>query len=1059
MTAQTLANELLKNVGGVEKNNLNSVLQINSTRDDETDTFQPSGYYDIDSFIEILHSSIQTFTSLSINIESINSKFNNLSALVEILDKNNCHVDSYLIQESWLSDEQCKSKVMEQYNIPGYHTIPLGRKCGRKGGLIIYLRDIFKYSPRELYTSCQHWEGIFIDITHKHNELLPNKITLANVYRPPRDNNSNSSIDAFLKPFTDIFIKLTRENSTLLIGGDFNLNLLKLTEREKYQEYFDLFVANGSIPLITMPTRFSRKNATLIDHIFCRFSKFTSQSTAGILVTKISDHLPCFSVINYKCNTKYKSKFIKIRENGPQAMQAFQDEIKTNIENTNFENDLLVDPNINYEKLEKIISDAQKKCFPVKEVKFNKYKHKISPWISFDILKSMRFRDKLYVKWKKSDESTPNYTLLENSYKSFCAIVQKDIRIAKKLYYHKQFENYKSDIKKTWKQINEVKSNKSKVSELPKYFLDGNNILTENIDIANCFNNFFCNIGPSLANSIQNPPNKSFKDYLKQNILSSFSFNTISTEFTTKIINKLKSKSSSGHDGLSSIQLKCISSNIIAILTHIINQSLCTGIFPDSLKLAKISPIFKKGNPHLTDNYRPISLLPIISKVLEKVVFLQVYDYFVENKLLYDSQYGFRKLHSTEYAALEFTDKIVTNLDQGKLPLAIFLDLSKAFDTIDHSILIHKLNYYGIQGTALNWFTSYLHDRKQYVQFNNCNSTPSVITTGVPQGSILGPLLFIIYMNDIAKVTDKFHFTLYADDTSLIEPICTFTTDLRNNTLASNAINQELKFITDWLCLNKLSLNAKKTKMVIFHHRQRNISNVKLNLRINDTSIEQVSEFNFLGIMLDECMTWKSHIQKISGKISVVNGVLSRLKKYIPCDILKIIYNALIQPHLNYGVLLWGKNTKRIQKLQKWAIRSVTCSKYNAHTDPLFIELKLLKIQDIYKLNILKFFFKYHNDKLPNYFYGMFDTIYISHHYYTRQGGQPVVARGRTIAANHSIRYTLPEEIKNTHACIIEKLSTHSLNGFSNYAKQYYISRYNPICNIENCYICNRESP
>ena len=247
--------------------------------------------------------------------------------------------------------------------------------------------------------------------------------------------------------------------------------------------------------------------------------------------------------------------------------------------------------------------------------------------------------------------------------------------------------------------------------------------------------------------------------------------------------------------------------------------------------------------------------------------------------------------------------------------------------------------------------------------------------------------------------------------------------------------------------------------MVIFHHRQRNISNFKLNLRINDTSTEQVSEFNFLGIMLDECMTWKSHIQKISGKISVVNGVLSRLKKYIPSDILKIIYSALIQPHLNYGVLLWGKNTKRIQKLQKWAIRSVTCSKYNAHTDPLFIELKLLKIQDIYKLNMLKFFFKYHNDKLPNYFNGMFDTIYISHNYFTRQGGQPVVARGRTIAANHSIRYTLPEEIKNTHACIIEKLATHSLNGFSNYAKQYYISRYNPICNIENCYICNRESP
>ena len=201
-----------------------------------------------------------------------------------------------------------------------------------------------------------------------------------------------------------------------------------------------------------------------------------------------------------------------------------------------------------------------------------------------------------------------------------------------------------------------------------------------------------------------------------------------------------------------------ISYDILDILTLIINQSLCTGIVPHSLKIAKITPIYKKDDIHITDNYRPISLLPIISKVLEKVVFLQLYDYFDKNNLLYDSQYGFRKLHSTELASLEFTDKIINNLDQGKLPLAIFLDLSKAFDTIDHSILIHKLHYYGVKGTSLDWFKSYLYNRTQFVQYNDCNSSQSKITTGVPQGSILGPLLFIIYMNDIATVTKKVSF-------------------------------------------------------------------------------------------------------------------------------------------------------------------------------------------------------------------------------------------------------------------------------------------------------------
>ena len=248
----------------------------------------------------------------------------------------------------------------------------------------------------------------------------------------------------------------------------------------------------------------------------------------------------------------------------------------------------------------------------------------------------------------------------------------------------------------------------------------------------------------------------------------------------------------------------------------------------------------------------------------------------------------------------------------------------------------------------------------------------------------------------------------------------------------------------------------KKTKMMIFHHQQRNISNINLKLCINGTEIEQVSEFNFLGIMLDECLTWNSHIQRIASKISVVNGTLCRLKKFLPSEILKVIYNALIQPHLNYGILLWGNKTNRIHKLQKLAIRSITCSKYNAHTDPLFIQLKILKVQDIYKLSVLKFFYKYNKDILPNYFRLMFESIYPSHDHFTRQREQPVVARGKSKIANQSIRYSLPQILANTQQLIIEKLSTHSFNGFVNYTKHCFIAQYNPACSTVNCFVCKR---
>ena len=244
--------------------------------------------------------------------------------------------------------------------------------------------------------------------------------------------------------------------------------------------------------------------------------------------------------------------------------------------------------------------------------------------------------------------------------------------------------------------------------------------------------------------------------------------------------------------------------------------------------------------------------------------------------------------------------------------------------------------------------------------------------------------------------------------------------------------------------------------MMIFHHRQRNVSKINLELFINDNKIKQVKEFDFLGLILDECMTWNAHTNKIAGKMSRVNGVLTRLKKVAPSDILKLIYNSLIQPHLNYGILLWTKNTKSIKKLQKWSLRAITSSKYNAHTEPLFLKLQLLNIEDTYTSCLLKFYYKYQNDLLPKFFSGMFNTTNISHKYETRQRGQSMIARCATKTAKSSIRFSLPVMISRMDKIVLDKVMTHSMSGFSNYAKKFLIKRYKPNCEITSCYICNK---
>ena len=297
--------------------------------------------------------------------------------------------------------------------------------------------------------------------------------------------------------------------------------------------------------------------------------------------------------------------------------------------------------------------------------------------------------------------------------------------------------------------------------------MHNNQNITGKERILNCFNEHFTSVGRMLVSNLR-PTNVSYTSYLTTPCQVNFNFRTVDRRHVEEIIDhKIKNKSSTGHDGISTKLLKHLKEIISEPITFIINQAITSGSFPDSLKIARVKALFKKGNSLNPTNYRPISLLPAFSKVLEKIFLAQLLEHFDGNNLFFESQYGFRKKHSTELAIAELTDKVYSAMDRNEIPYSIFIDLSKAFDSLDHGILLEKLKYYGISGKSIELLSSYLTNRFQYTFFENEKSELSAISSGVPQGSILGPFLFLVYLNDFQKASQIFSMVNYADDTAL----------------------------------------------------------------------------------------------------------------------------------------------------------------------------------------------------------------------------------------------------------------------------------------------------
>ena len=570
--------------------------------------------------------------------------------------------------------------------------------------------------------------------------------------------------------------------------------------------------------------------------------------------------------------------------------------------------------------------------------------------------------------------NTPSFIEKETKYKRYKSIYEKCIKLAKKIYWQSRFQETKHDMKKTWQNINFLIHKQRNKSNFPEVFTDNETTYRTDFEIANGFNNYFTTIGSKLANSINS--DKTATEFLAKDPLphSLFLYPATPVE-VNNIINAMQPKTSHGYDDISPKLVRKCSQALISPLVHIINLSISTGIFPDKMKLAKVIAIYKSSNSSHFSNYRPISLLPTFSKILERVTYNRLYDFILKHNILNTSQYGFQKGLSTEYALLELQDRIIKHLAGKNYCIGFFLDLSKAFDSLDHHILIEKLKHIGVRGIALQLFKSYLKARKQYTHFRSVKSKENSISFGIPQGSILGPLLFLIYINDFPENLKTCNSILFADDTTLL-----FHDSDPKNLLST--INSELEIATKWFSANKLSLNVTKTNYIIFHNPQKKLPSYLSNIKLGGVPIEKTDSAKFLGVWVDQNLNWKKHIETKCSQTVKVAAILSRLKHLLPLPILRTIYNSLLLPHLSYGILAWGStNSQEINRLkiiQKRAIRQICNAKFNSHTEPLFKKLNLLKLHDIFNVNSAKLYAKVVENSLPTYIFEQLGEVGVS---------------------------------------------------------------------------------
>ena len=879
------------------------------------------------------------------NIQGLNNS-EKLSEISLMLSSRS-NIDVFGISETKFSEKVLNNSL----KMGGYKFFRKDNMLRNGGGLLIYVKDSVNVK-RRIDLERNDVECIVLEIIFKCSK----PILTCHIYRHP------SCRVEWKDNFEELVDKMYSEDKEIIIMGDINRDLMNMSINKDWSEFISSI---GLEQLVNQPTRITKNSKTLIDHVYSSMP----ETIVRVSVPHIgnSDHFPVF--ITRKICKKHKSRtheFINFRN--------FR-----NFNESQFCHEL---SNIDWSEL--FVCESVDDCLEVWQTKFlaivdahmplqtKRVKRKYQPaWFTSDIADAIKMRD-IFSSDKKSHE-----------YKSKRNLVLRLIRESRKSTYEKRIEDGQNNPKTIWGIFKEFGSSKNNSEMSRSTNLSVNDkLITDEIEVANAFNNFFVTVAQKLKDPIATSNFEYLIEYVNTKVPPEnyFSIPLIAQHNVLKHLKRLNVSKSTGLDHIGPRLLKISAPYISEPLTTLINMSILQASFPNTWKTAKVKPLFKKGDETLVDNYRPISILPTLSKLIEKHVHDAMISHLNNFNLLHNTQSGFRRNHSTESALLHLRENWLNAVNDGKMVGTLLVDFKKAFDLVDHDVLMKKLKIYKFDRPCVEWVKSYLTNRHQYVQINNSlSSDKETITCGVQQGSILGPLLFLLFINDLPLVIgNTVHSTdLYADDTTIY--------DIQyNKEIIESNLNSALSSLDKWCITNGMQINTDKTKVMLIttNQKRHRLENVTLQIFYRNSIICQSSCEKILGVFFQDSFKSDSHIKFVSKKVSSFLWLLSRIKEFLPQRYRVLFYKAYIQPHLDYCSLLWGsttvRNIKKIVKLQKRACKIILGKDYvDFETSLHVINAEEFKYRIEFNKSI--FMYKVNSNDVPKYICDMFKRQHSEH--------------------------------------------------------------------------------